>query len=105
MEIYIPVIFIVFVLLMLVLAKVRASTVKKEGYHATGEVIGYENKFMRVGGTWTWLDYPTVKYEDRDGKTRTGFIKRAKSGGRYYNVGAKVEIVVHEGTIYANDSL
>ena len=82
----------------------KAATIKKEGFHTTGEVTGYENKFMRVGGTWTCLDYPTVEYQDKWGNTRTGFIKKAKSGGRYYKVGAKVEIIVHDGTIYANDS-
>ncbi|MTI23279.1 hypothetical protein E1176_19780 [Fulvivirga sp. RKSG066] len=105
MDTFIPIIFIVLVLLLFVRNKWKAAQIKKEGFHTTGEVTGYENKFMRVGGTWTWLDYPTVVYKDRYGKTRTGFIKKAKSGGRYYNVDAKVEIVVHDGTIYPKDSL
>lgn len=90
---------------MIVLNKKRAQAIKAKGFHTIGEVTGYENKFMRVAGTWTWLDYPTVKYEGKNGEKRTGFIKKAKSGGRYYNVGAKVEIVIHNGTIYANDTL
>lgn len=90
---------------MVVLNKRRIQAIKAEGFHTIGEVTGYENKFMRVAGTWTWLDYPTVKYVDINGETRTGWIKKAKSWGRYYYVGAKVEIVIHKGSIYASDTL
>ncbi|GAB5527399.1 MAG: hypothetical protein Roseis2KO_52710 [Roseivirga sp.] len=80
--------------------KARMDNIAKEGYCTIGRVTGHETKFQRVGGTWTWLKYPTVEYLDRDNKYRTGFIKYAKSTGTYFTVGEEVDIIVHQGTIY-----
>lgn len=77
----------------------------ESGYHVSGKVTGYENMFVRVGGTWTWLDYPIVEFIDRNNETRNGFIKYAKSGGRYFSIGQIVDIVAYDNTIYYKGTL
>lgn len=78
---------------------------RQRGYSTIGRVTGHETKLQRVGGTWTWLKYPTVEYLDRENNHRTGFIKYAKSTGTYFSVGEEIDIVIHQGTIYYQYSM
>lgn len=84
---------------------VRTKAIITEGFSTIGTVTGYVNKFERVAGSWTWLDYPTVEYKDKQNKPQTGFIKYAKSTGRYFSIGAEVEMIIHSGTIYYKPSV
>lgn len=75
------------------------------GYHSVGKVLSYESKFVRIGGTWTWLDYPIVEYVDKKGETKNGYIKYAKSSGRYFSIGQNVDIIIYDDVIYYKGAL
>ncbi|MCR9252574.1 MAG: hypothetical protein NXI20_19295 [bacterium] len=90
----------ILVYLIHVFGKVRMNAIVKEGFPTVGTIIGYEQKMERVAGSWTTLEYPIVEYYDAQNRLQTGFIKYAKSSGRYFQIDDEVEIVVHDNTIY-----
>ena len=85
--------------------RMRTKTIFEEGFETNGEVVGYENKTMRVAGSYNSLDYPIVEYIDKRGVKKIGFIKYAKSSGRYFSIGQEVPIVIHDETIYYKHAL
>ena len=86
-------------------SKRQMKKIVEEGFESKGEVIDYENKTVRVAGTWTSLDYPIVEYIDTDEQKKIGFIKYAKNSGRYFSIGQEVPIIIHDGTIYYKHAL
>lgn len=76
------------------------NAIVKEGFPTVGTIIGYEQKMERVAGSRTTIEYPIVEYYDAQNRLQTGFIKFAKSSGRYFEINEEVEIVVHDNTIY-----
>ena len=86
-------------------ARNRMKTIMEEGFETNGEVIGYEYKTLHVAGSYWSLEYPIVEYIDKWGEKKIGFIKYAKSSGRYFSIGKEVPIVIHDSTIYFKHSL
>ena len=82
------------------IGRMKMMMVKKEGFSTVGKVIDYEDKFVRVAGSWTWLEYPIIDYKDRKGNTQTGYIKFAKNNGRYFSIGQEVDVIIYGETIY-----
>jgi hypothetical protein len=83
----------------------QMKTIMEEGYKTNCEVVGYENKTLHVAGSYRSLEYPIVEYIDKWGEKKIGFIKYAKSSGRYFSIGKEVPIVIHDRTIYYKHSL
>jgi hypothetical protein len=84
---------------------VRSWYILKEGYSAKGKITGYDNKFVRVAGKLTWMDYPLVSYIDKDRNECSGYVKYAKQGGRFFKIDQEIEIVVYGRKIYYLKSL
>lgn len=84
---------------------IRTKKIRKEGLRSKARVIDYENKFRRVGGTWTTLEYPVVEYQDESGGINTGWVKYASSSGRYFELNQEIEIIRHGKYIYYADSV
>ena len=84
--------------------KIKAEILAK-GYRTKAKVIDYENRYVRVGGTNTYLDYPVVIYKNQEGEEERGYLKYASSSGRPFSIGAVVSVVIYKDTIYYQRTL
>ncbi|MFD1874678.1 hypothetical protein [Hymenobacter bucti] len=82
-----------------------ASTIEKLGYHAVAIVRSYRKEYVRVAGSWNWLDYPYVVYMNAKGELVFERLKYAESNSRLLEIGDEIEVVRYDGILYYRAAL
>ena len=82
-----------------------ASTIEQSGYHAVATVRSYRKEYVRVAGSWDWLDYPYVVYKNAEGELVVERLKYAESNRRLLAVGDEIEVVRYDGVLYYRAAL
>jgi hypothetical protein len=82
-----------------------ASIIEKLGYHAVAIVRGYQKDYVRVAGSWHWLDYPYVTYENAEGELVHERLKYAENSRRLLEIGEEIEVVRYDGVLYYRAAL
>ncbi len=78
--------------------------IDKNGFKATGTVIGHEKHFKRIVGTWTNMYYPTVEYLNERKVLTRSMLKYGQSSEKPFNIGQRINVIHHNGTLYYEDS-
>jgi hypothetical protein len=82
-----------------------ANTIKKSGCHAVAIVRDYQKEYVRVAGSWHWLDYPYVTYENAEGELVYERLKYAENSQRLLEIGEEIEVVRYDGILYCRAAL
>lgn len=82
-----------------------ASTVEKSGYHTWAVVRSYRKEYVRVAGSWDWLEYPYVVYKNAEGEMVFERLKYAEHNRRLLAVGDEIEVVRYDGILYYRAAL
>jgi hypothetical protein len=77
-----------------------ALTIEQSGYYTWATVRSYRKEYVRVAGSWDWLDYPYVEYEGAEGEVIIERLKYAESNSRLLEVGDEIEVVRYDGVLY-----
>jgi len=78
----------------------QAHLIKQQGYHTYAIVRYYKTEYVRVAGSWDWLEYPYVEYVSKDGELILYRLKYASSRGRLLVIGEEVEVVLYDSVLY-----
>ncbi|WBA40250.1 hypothetical protein [Hymenobacter canadensis] len=62
--------------------------------------MDYKSEYVRVAGSWTWLEYPQVDYITKEGGLQRARLKYASSTGPLLDLEEEVEVVLHENILY-----
>jgi hypothetical protein len=79
--------------------------IEKSGYHAWATVRSYRKEYVRVAGSWDWLDYSYVVYKNAEGEMIFERLKYAESNRRLLSVGDEIEVVRYNGILYYRAAL
>lgn len=82
-----------------------AQTIEQSGYHAWATVSSYRREYVRVAGSWHWLDYPYVVYKNAEGEMTFERLKYAESNRRLLAIGDEIEVVCYDGVLYYRAAL
>lgn len=82
-----------------------ANTIEKSGYHALATVRSYRKEYVRIAGSWDWLEYPYVVYKNAEGEMIFERLKYAESNRRLLSVGDEIEVVHYDGILYYRAAL
>jgi hypothetical protein len=82
-----------------------ASVIEKSGYHAVAIVRDYQKEYVRVAGSWHWLDYPYVAYKNAEGELVHERLKYAENSRRLLEIGEEIEVVRYDGVLYYRAAL
>lgn len=88
-----------FIGLFLWISRKAEQEILKEGFHTWAVVIEYKSEFVRVAGSWTWLDYPQVDYITENGRLKRSRLKYASSEGPLLSRD-EIEVVLHNSKLY-----
>ncbi|MBC8085438.1 MAG: hypothetical protein H7Z21_19740 [Hymenobacter sp.] len=86
-------------------SKKASIIIEQHGYHAKATVKEYRKEYVRVAGSWHWLDYPYVEYLTSTGAVTLERLKFAQSPGRPFVIGEEIEVVRYDGTLYYRNNL
>ena len=75
------------------------------GYAASATVKEYRSEYVRVAGSWSWLNYPYVTYQDNAGVCKTERLKHAASGEQEFFIGQLIEVVHFDSVLYYRPDL
>lgn len=82
-----------------------AQTIEQSGYHAWATVRSYRKEYVRIAGSWDWLDYPYVVYKNAEGEMVFERLKHAENNKRLFSVGDEIEVVRYDGILYYRAAL
>lgn len=82
-----------------------ASVIEKSGYHAVANVRDYQKEYVRVAGSWHWLDYPYVTYENAEGELVYERLKYAENSRHLLEIDEEIEVVRYDGVLFYRAAL
>jgi hypothetical protein len=78
----------------------RAQQIQQHGFRTRAVVCYYKEEYVRVAGSWRWLEYPYVEYVTREGNLLVSRLKYASSKGQLLKLGQEVEVVLYDSILY-----
>ena len=82
------------------LSRKQAQVILQHGFHTCAIVRYYKTEYVRVAGSWTWLEYPYVEYVSDAGELAPCRLKYASSSGPLLAVGEEVDVVLYDSVLY-----
>ncbi len=82
-----------------------AGVIEKSGYHTVAIVRNYQKEYVRVAGSWHWLDYPYVTYQNAVCELVYERLKYAENSRCLLEIGEEIEVVRHDGVLYYRAAL
>ncbi|OON69120.1 hypothetical protein B0919_10445 [Hymenobacter sp. CRA2] len=81
------------------------ARIEQLGFHAEAVVRFYREEYVRVAGSWDWLEYPYVEYTDEHGDVKLERLKYAQRPGQPFSIGQPVEVIRYKEILYYRQGL